>query len=392
MQHNNITTLLNLVDVTVTNVEIINSIYYISIVSSSRPCCCPVCASNRIEAHDSRVQQIRDLPAFKHPTVLLFRKHRYRCKQCKKRFSQPLTLVSPKCQITNRCKLSILQSLSKSITLTQIAKDHFVSPSTVLRVLKPLQVKPAPLPSVLCIDEFKGNADNIKYQTVLGDGSSRKLVDVLSSRFYQDLFRYFSALSLRERQNVQYYVSDMNKEFKRVKQTCFPNAIHIIDKYHFIRQVRWALENVRKKVQSTLKPSVRKYFKRSKSLLHKPISQLTEEQILALNTMLNLSEDLRKAYQTAYMFYSAVLCAKNSQDAKLRLKDWIALAKDSGQAEWNDCIKAYENWFEEICNAFSHHYTNGFIEGINNKIKVLKRLSYRISSFRTLRNRILLLA
>lgn len=139
MQLNNITTLLNLVDVTVTNVEIINSIYYISIVSSSRPCCCPVCASNRIEAHDSRVQQIRDLAAFKHPTVLLFRKHRYRCKQCKKRFSQPLTLVSPKCQITNRCKLSILQSLSKSITLTQIAKDHFVSPSTVLRVLKPFR-------------------------------------------------------------------------------------------------------------------------------------------------------------------------------------------------------------------------------------------------------------
>lgn len=296
MQHNNITVLLNLVDVTVTNVESIHNVNYISIVSSNKPCCCPVCASNRIEAHDSRVQQIRDLPAFNYPTVLLLRKYRYRCKQCNKRFSQPLTLVVPKCQITNRCKLSILQSLSKSISFAQIAKDHFISPSTVLRILKPIQVKPAPLPSVLCIDEFKGNADNIKFQTVLGDGSSKKLVDVLSTRFYQDLFRYFSALPLQERQNVQYYISDMNKVFKRIKQTCFPNAIHSIDKYHFIRQVRWALENVRKKVQSTLKTSVRKHFKRSKSLLHKSISKLTEEQVLTLSTMLHLSEDLRKAY------------------------------------------------------------------------------------------------
>ena len=49
----------------------------------------------------------------------------------------------------------------------------------------------------------------------------------------------------------------------------FKNATFLVDKYHWIRQVIWAFESVRKETQKQLKPDVRKYFKRSRSLLIK---------------------------------------------------------------------------------------------------------------------------
>lgn len=53
----------------------------------------------------------------------------------------------------------------------------------------------------------------------------------------------------KERDNVKIFVSDMSKTFKNVKNAYFKNAVHIADKYHFVRQVSWALENVRKRIQ-----------------------------------------------------------------------------------------------------------------------------------------------
>ena len=58
----------------------------------------------------------------------------------------------------------------------------------------------------------------------------------------------------------------------------FKNATQVIDKYHWIRQAVWAFENIRKTEQKKLSPELRKYFKRSKSLLIKRSDKLNEEQ------------------------------------------------------------------------------------------------------------------
>ena len=62
----------------------------------------------------------------------------------------------------------------------------------------------------------------------------------------------------------------MSNTFKSVKNRFFKNSIQIVDRYHFIRQVSWALENVRKRIQKDISSKLRKYFKRSRSLLTKP--------------------------------------------------------------------------------------------------------------------------
>ncbi len=57
--------------------------------------------------------------------------------------------------------------------------------------------------------------------------------------------------------------------------------------------------------------------------------------------------------------------------------------------EFGNAINAFRNWSDEIINIFTYGYSNGFTEGCNNKIKVLKRISYGMRNFKRFRIRIL---
>ena len=117
------------------------------------------------------------------------------------------------------------------------------------------------------------------------------------------MFNYFKKVPNKERQEVKFFVSDMSNTFKPVQNRFFKTSIHIVDRYHFIRQVSWALENVRKRIQKDISSKLRKYFKRSRSLLTKPASKLTTDQAEDVSTMLGYSEDLKLAYMLKELFY-----------------------------------------------------------------------------------------
>ena len=117
----------------------------------------------------------------------------------------------------------------------------------------------------MCIDEFKSNSGKIKYQTSIADGKNKKIIDVVKSRYLKDLEEYFSKISKEERERVKIFVSNMSKTFKKVKKEFFKKSIHVIDRYHFIRQVLWAMERVRQSEQNKMDKHERLKYKRSKS-------------------------------------------------------------------------------------------------------------------------------
>ena len=57
--------------------------------------------------------------------------------------------------------------------------------------------------------------------------------------------------------------------------------------------------------------------------------------------------------------------------------------------EFQACVTAYRNWFQEILNSMDVPWSNGFIEGCNNKTKALKCVCFGMRNFRNFRNRIL---
>lgn len=83
-------------------------------------------------------------------------------------------------------------------------------------------------------------------------------------------------------------------------------------------------------------------------------------------------------------------CA-DSDSARKALFDWVMTAQNSNLPKFISCGSTMVRWSKGILNSFDCPYTNGFTEGANNKIKVLKRNAYGYRNFRRFRNRILLM-
>lgn len=237
---------------------------------------CPCCGAETEQIHDYRMQCIKDIASFGKNVYLHLRKRRYVCCSCGKRFYEKNNFLPRYHRMTSRKNARIIEDFRDTVSASYIAKKHNISVSTALRYFNLVDYSCKKLPEVLSIDEFKGNADGEKYQTILTDAKNKKIMDILPNRKESDLIRYFH--QFENRKEVKYFIMDMNPHFRDVAEVCFPKATIVIDRYHVTRQVIWALERVRKEVQKHLPAEWRKFCKHSKALLNKPPHKLTEEQ------------------------------------------------------------------------------------------------------------------
>ena len=103
--------------------------------------------------------------------------------------------------------------------------------------------------------------------------------------------------------------------------------------------------------------------------------------------MLYASPNLSTAYFLKEYFLKILNC-KDRTAAKKAMYEWINNTLDCGNTQFEKCAKTIINWITGILNSFSSSITNGFTEGCNNKIKVLKRNAYGYRNFMRFRNRI----
>lgn len=376
--------LLNLEDIIITNVENICEELHISIELPRKKHICPACGSATDYVHDYRMQTIKDVPLARN-TFLHLRKRRYRC-TCGKRFFEKNTFLPRYYRVTSRLVAEIIHAFEKVVPAKEIGCHYNVSAMTAMRYFRCVNHKPTELPEVLSLDEFKGNSGGQKYNSIVADPRNHKVIDILPNRYENNLIRYFS--QFESRKNVKYFVCDMNPHFRQVGKICFKNAVVVADRYHVIRQAYWAMERVRKNEQNKLSTSFRKYFKKSKYLLMRPIEKLTGEEASKLALMLEISPRLADAYRLKNEFLT-VIRSKSSAEGRKKLVDWLSSVEVMDLPEFRDCTKAYHNWFKEILNSMDVPWSNGFIEGCNNKTKVLKRVCFGMRNFRNFRNRIL---
>lgn len=388
MQNNSISKLLGIKGVMVKNVsesDISVKVYITTKVSTNT---CPTCNNSTSRVHDYRNQTIKDIPFMGKKLILILKKRRYTC-TCGKRFYEKYDFLPKYRRMSNRLYAYICSEMRKSIPMSYIARDLGISISTVARIFDYVQyTQPYALPAVLSIDEFRGNAETGKYQCILVDAKKKRVIDILEDRRKQVLTSYFASFSKYERSKVKFFVCDMWRQYVDIARTFLPNAKIIIDKYHFIRQVTWAIENVRKRVQKSMPDNLRRYFKRSRTLILKRFHNLSNQQREYLESMLLYNDDLRTAYWLKEEFYKICHMQKYSEQREA-FASWIKYAESLQIKEFKACIGAFRTWYKQILNAFKYGYTNGPIEGFNNKIKVLKRVSYGVRNFERFRNRIL---
>lgn len=378
------TKLLDLEDVIITNVENISDQLHISIELPRRKHTCPCCGTVTDRVHDYRMQVIKDVPLAR-DTFLHLRKRRYRC-DCGKRFFEINTFLPRYYRVTTRLVAEIMFAFKKTVSAKEIGCRYNVSSVTAMRYFNQFNQRLTLLPKVISLDEFKGNSGGQKYNSIIVDPEKRIVLDVLPNRFENNLIKYFSQFP--NKNDVKYFVCDMNPHFRQVAKICFPQATIVADKYHVIRQVYWAMEKVRKNEQNKLSARFRKYFKKSRNLLMKQTEKLSEEEMDRLSLMFEIAPRLADAYRFKNDFIT-VIRSNSSIEGKQRLVDWLFSVEVMDLPEFHDCTKAYHNWFQEIINSMDVPWTNGYIEGCNNKTKVLKRVSYGMRNFSHFRKRIL---
>ena len=377
--------LIGIEDAEIKNIEAENCKLRIYVEKEREMQTCPLCGCATDKVHDYRTQQVKDIHCFGRAVLLVVRKRRYRC-PCGKCFDEKYSFLPRYHRMTRRLVASVISQLSHCVTYSYVARQTGLSVTTVIRIFDIVGYpQPTHLPKTVAIDEFRGNLDGEKYQCILTDVENGKVLDILPSRTGYQLSEY---LRVKQRQATEYVVSDLAAGFIQILQGFFPKAKHCADKYHVTRLVVWALKAVRKQVQSDFRKDYRRYFKRSRSLLLRPFDSLNEDEKQQLNIMLYASADLCSAHFLKERFFD-LKKADSAQEYRKALTRWIENAESSHLAKFNTCAKTFRTYFNSICNAFDSGYTNGFTEGCNNKIKVLKRISYGLRNFKRARNRIL---
>lgn len=383
--------LLGLKDVIVKNIEETGDTICIHAELSRQTHKCPNCGAHTDKIHDYRTQKIKDCPAFGKNVFLILRKRRYVCPKCGKRFYEKNDFLPRYYRVTQRNMAQIITEFREMVSATHIARKHDISVSTALRYFDQVDYGTYQLPTVLSIDEFKGNAGKEKYQCIVADAEHHRTLDILPNRKAADLIKHFMRFPRKERLKVEYVVMDMSSLFLGVVQVCFPKAKVVADRYHVVRQAIWAMEAVRKDVQKHLSASWRKYCKHSKRLLHKHPKNLTEDEKEKVRIILGLSDRLEYAYQLKNDFQE-LLRTPDSSVGRALLARWVFLAETAKLPEFSACTTAVHNWSEQILNSLDVPYSNGYTEGCNNRTKVLKRVCFGVRNFRRFRNRILFCA
>ena len=348
---------------------------------------CPRCKAETDQVHDYRIRAVRDLSIRGKPLKLLYRRRRYFCPSCGKRFSEACAFLGKYQRFTYQVTERIMQLLHHRWSMKDIARDTRTSVSGVARCLALYpQGKPRELPRVLSFDEFKGNANGERFQCILTAPEERRILDILPDRRGSTIQSYLRSFS--NRQDVQYVVMDMNQGYRDIARAFFPQAQIVIDRFHVARYCTWAMDDVRRAVQKHLLPASRKHFKRSRRLLIARRALLSEEDRAAVDVMLHFSERLYQAYALKELFFQ-FMDAKSSSTAAELLSKWFDAYDRLQLPEFSPCRRMLKNWKPYILNAFDCPYSNAFTEGCNNAIKALKRVAFGFRDFSNFRARIL---
>ena len=237
---------------------------------------CKRCGGETDRIHDYRVREVRDLELRGKPVRLLYRRRRYACPACGKRFSETNDFVGRYMRFTHRTAEKIMELLRRRSSMKDIAKDTGTSVSGVKRVLgiMPLS-KPQRLPQALSFDEFKGDTGGQPFQCIVADPLNRRVFDILPDRTAATIQE--NLRSFPNRDEVKCVVMDMNRGFRNIARTFLPNAQIIIDRFHVVRCCTEAMENVRRSFQASLPKEQRRYFKRSRRLLLAHRDRLSEK-------------------------------------------------------------------------------------------------------------------
>lgn len=391
-----LTKILNLPGVIVEDCQEIEEALVVSVKINKKTAVCPRCGHRSHRLHQNKQRLIRDLPWGNKEVLLKVNRRRFKCKKCQKPFSESLNFVGNRKKFTDRYGENITQQVINS-DLKNVAKNNKLQEDQVSSMLMYMAQKILPINlehlTKLGIDEISLVKGQGKFIVVLVDLETHKLIGLVSERKQSEIKKVMIQWGEKVLCQIQEVSMDMTGNYKHLIKKICPNAEITVDRFHVTKIVHRELNQARieqKKTAEVLNSQERnKLFtglKGSKFVLLKSVNKLSEKQKNKLEIVKEASPLIKIMHELKEEFSELFENSKDLGTGTLKLIDWLLKA----EPYYKKSVKTIKRWLPEIVGYFSSGTTNGVVEGINNKLKLLKRSAFGFRNFHNFEIRALL--
>lgn len=353
---------------------------------------CRQCGGEIKQGHGlDEPRTLRHLPILGRPTYLRLRPKRYRCESCANRptTTQTLSWYAPQSPHTRAYEKYVLLQLVNS-TIEDVAIKEEIGVKAIEGIIdrhlkRQVNWKEIRRAKILGLDEIalkKGHDDFVVLVTLRTAAGEVHIVAVLEDRKKETVRRFLEALPKRIKRSLKTVCTDLYEGFIEAVKAVLGHVEIVADRFHVAKLYRDGADQLRKQETKRLKRELPKaeyeQLKGAMWAFRKRKADLKPEQEAVLERLFAHSPELRQAYELREQL-SAIFDEEWSKaEAIEKIERWRRLVEASGLKCYDRFLKTLDRHLDEITNYFIDRESSGWVEGFNNKAKVLKRRCYGI--------------
>jgi transposase len=293
----------------------------------------------------------------------------------------------------------ILNQLVNS-TIEDISKQENITYKKIVSIINkkiPNEVDWSKIKEIeyLGIDEIALKKGHKDFVVIISTKIKSKAVvlGILKNRKKETVRNFLLSIPNDLQETVKNVCCDKYDGFIHAAKEVFGSKVNIIiDRFHVAKNYRSAIDTLRKKEMKRLKTELsEKDYKKLKNvmwILRKQHNTLSDEEKETLSLLFKYSPLIKKSYNFRNKLTAIFNQFISQKQAKRKIKQWIKNVENSELTCFNTFIKTLKKLWNEILNYFINRLNSGFVEGLNNKIKVIKRRCYGIFNVENLFQRI----
>jgi transposase len=338
---------------------------------------CPHCGSGKLYPHgECKPREVLHTWSNGKRVYLELHRRRWKCRDCKHTFAEGRKLVRPRSRLTRPAEAEALWQL-KDRNFSQVTRELGIGYGTLRRLLE-REIDEEALGFMqdereihLGIDEHSFKHQELVHTVT--EVRQRKVLGILRDDRIATLKKFLTRIP---REKVKEVCIDMKDGLRKAVEAVFPLARVVVDPFHVIADANKRMDEARRIEQDVHR---KRQVQIPKKIFLVGREKLTEEKRQKVDILLEKYPGLKGFYwakeklRELYRQPGRTAAAKLLESIVFNLK----AADDAELIRWGNTLKY---WREPILNHFDNHTTNGFTEGCNTKIKMLKRISYGLKN------------
>lgn len=338
---------------------------------------CPCCKSKRFIFKGKKNRRFRMVPFGRKKCYLDVLLHRAECQDCQKLWWPSLPFM---CGVRRMVKglFNYIGDLLQMSTIQDVAK-HLGINWGVIKIIHKIVLRKKyrriDISEVeyVGIDEFSLKKGH-EYMTIFIDLKTGRIIHAVEGRDRGAIQAFLKRLKKKARK-LKAIAMDMSAAYTAAVKEFLPEIDIVFDRFHVQQLMSKAIDEIRRRQQNSMHADDAKAFKGCRYVLLRGYEKLSSKDHERLLTLISTNAPIYTAYimkEQLRIFWEK----KNLREGAAFLMAWIMDATESGIPELRRVANTLLNHYMELLNYFKHRITNGKTEGINNKIKTLKRQAY----------------